>query len=101
MAPVDPSTADLLIVGAGEAVGATSVLASLPRSGRRRLAMPVIVLRGRLLQPIRRIVVGVIGSAVAGAALRWAADEAAVHRADLDRRPRVAATDRRRPFDVA
>jgi nucleotide-binding universal stress UspA family protein len=79
----DSSTADLLIVGTGEAVSAPSVLASLPRSGRRRLAMPVIVLRGRLLQPIRRIVVGVISAAFAGAVLRWAVDEAAVHRADL------------------
>ena len=81
--PVEPSTADLLIVGTGEGVSAASVLASLPRAGRRRLATPVIVLRGRQLQPIRRIVVGVISSPAVGAVLRWAVDEADVHRADL------------------
>jgi nucleotide-binding universal stress UspA family protein len=78
-----PPLADLLIVGTDDDASAMDVLSSLPRSGRRRLASPAIVLRHARLQPIRRIVVGVPRSRVGEAAVRWAVDEAAVHRAGL------------------
>lgn len=80
---VGARSAELLIVGAAPNATTPAVLGSLPRSGRRRLACPVIVLRGCRSQPIRRIVVGVVGNGAATAALHWAVEEAVVHRADL------------------
>jgi nucleotide-binding universal stress UspA family protein len=68
--------ADVLIVG-------DSHFEMCPRSASRRGSCPVIVLRGRQRQPLRRIVVGIDGSNASTAALDWAIDEAIRHSAEL------------------
>lgn len=75
------SDADLLVVDAASL--ARWLSSSTSGAGTRRGSCPVIVVRGRIEQPLRRIVVGVDGSNASANALEWAADEACGHDAEL------------------
>ncbi|MCU1500950.1 MAG: hypothetical protein JWM12_304 [Ilumatobacteraceae bacterium] len=76
--------AQVLILGApGTGSVTRALLDTLSPAGRRRLPCPVIVLRGRQRQPLRRVVVGLGGSLADEAARQWAVDEAALHGAEL------------------
>jgi len=72
--------ADLLVV---DAANLQQLLRSTSSAGARRSSCPVIVVRGRVEQPLRRIVVGVDGSNASANALDWAVDEACFHDAEL------------------
>lgn len=78
------SGADLLIVGPPSSGTAQRCLLGLvPRRAPRRSSCPVIVVRGRHHQPVRRIVVCVDSSNASSTALAWAIDEADLHDAEL------------------
>ena len=75
---------DLLVLGSSEpGVAHTLLLGSVARTAARRSPCPVVVVRGRGVREVRRIVVGIDGSSAAMAALDWACDEANRHGADL------------------
>jgi|GEM_PF-1646234 len=76
--------ADLLIVGEPYlGISTRRLLDSTAGTAVRRTSCPVIALRGRQRQPIRRIAVGIDDSNAAAVALDWAADEAYRHGAKL------------------
>ena len=78
------SCADLLIVGTlSAATDRGWLLGSDLGMAARRSSCPVIVVRGRQQQPLRRILVGVDGSNASSAALAWAVDEADCHDAEV------------------
>jgi nucleotide-binding universal stress UspA family protein len=75
--------ADLMIIGASTPAAARAALfASAPPTARRS-ACPLVVVRGRRRDAMRRIVVGVDGSNAAEAASDWAFDEADRHGASV------------------
>jgi nucleotide-binding universal stress UspA family protein len=76
--------ADVLVIGSSEpGVARALLLGSVARSAARRSPCPVVVVRGRRVREIRRIVVGIDGSSASMAALDWACDEANRHGASL------------------
>jgi nucleotide-binding universal stress UspA family protein len=78
------ASADLLIVGEPYlGISTRRLFASSSGAALRRRSCPVIALRGRQRQPIRRIAVGIDDSNAAATALDWAADEAYRHGAKL------------------
>jgi nucleotide-binding universal stress UspA family protein len=80
----EAAAADLLVLGSSEpGVAHTLLLGSVARTAARRSPCPVVVVRGRGVREVRRIVVGIDGSSAAMAALDWACDEANRHGADL------------------
>jgi nucleotide-binding universal stress UspA family protein len=76
---------DLLVVGASRHHGAAAFwLGSTPRAVARHSPCPVVVVRGAASRGRpNSIVVGIDGSPAADGALRWACDEADLHRVDL------------------
>lgn len=83
---VDDATADdLIVVGASSHTGAASFwLGSTPRRVARTSPCPVVIVRSAAtLGRPDRIVVGIDGSALSDAAVRWAADEADLHHVEL------------------
>jgi nucleotide-binding universal stress UspA family protein len=80
----EASKSDLLVIGSSEPGAARALLlGSVARSAARRSPCPVVVVRGRGVRDVRRIVVGVDGSSASMAALDWACDEANRHGASL------------------
>jgi nucleotide-binding universal stress UspA family protein len=77
------AASDLLVVGATTTGDATRWLHTcIPRGASRGSPGPIVVVRGRAGQPLRRIVVG-IGSSPTAAVVEWASDEASRHDAEL------------------
>lgn len=76
---------DLVVVGASSQGGLAAFwLGSTPRHVVRHSPCPVVVVRGAASRGRPdRIVVGVDGSATSGQAVRWAADEADLHKTEL------------------
>ena len=60
-----------------------SLQRTLPATASRQSPCPVVIVRGTIPRPIRRIVLGVDGSSAAEAAVEWACCEAALHGAEL------------------
>lgn len=83
LADVGPD--DLLVVGASRHHGAAAFwLGSTPRSVARRSPCPVVVVPGGAKRGHpASVIVGIDGSPASDAALRWACDEADLHRAEL------------------
>jgi nucleotide-binding universal stress UspA family protein len=81
----DLSAGDLLVVGASSHQGPTAFwLGSTPRSVIRHSPCPVAVVRGAASRGRPdRVLVGIDGSRPSEQALRWAAEEACLHRAPL------------------
>ncbi|MBI5089782.1 MAG: universal stress protein [Actinobacteria bacterium] len=80
----EASRADLLVIGSSEPGAArTLLLGSVARTAARRSPCPVVVVRGRGVRDVRRIVVGIDGSSASMSALDWACDEANRHGGSL------------------
>jgi nucleotide-binding universal stress UspA family protein len=81
---IHASRAELVIVGSSADFGPARWLRiCVPSFSSRRSACPIVVVRGLVRQPLRRIVVGIDVVGDDGAALDWAADEAERHGAEL------------------